>query len=482
MREKMLFAALCIYYNRHYLSKYSIIQYLKRIPYIRKKITESEVSLEKSLETQNKNINHLPQEGLKSKDILEWFDSLEKPSSKKISGVVYYDEEEHYKLLFEVFKKYSLTNPLHPDIFPNIREMEIDIINIARDMFKGPSSVCGNVTSGGTESILLACYTYREWARKEYGITRPNIVAFTSVHPAFDKACHYFGIKLYKVSSLFWMKRYMNHNTICVVASAPTYGYGVVDPINELSSYCAYWNTPLHVDCCMGGFLMPFLNNNPVHFFNKGITSISADTHKYGNTFKGSSILLFRNYKFKQHQHFVKTDWEGGIYATPTLLGSKSGAMIATSWASMLSMGVNGYRKIAVKIQTSLKKIKEAFKNNEDINIMGNPTINIIAFSSKTLDIYKIVSKMGDWNLSIMTNPASFHFCITSLHSEGTITKFISDLKNAITIVKANPNSKLSGTLAVYGSATKIENSIFTYDVVNQYVGLLSSSKRLICK
>lgn len=478
MREKMLFMATLLYYNRHYLSKYSIVNYLKKIPYVKKKLEESEIELENSLQTQCSNINNLPATGMKQKDILEWYDNKE--DLNYVSGVIYYNNEKHYDFLFKIFKKYAFTNPLHPDIFPTIREMEIDIINMTINMFAGPKTACGNVTSGGTESILLACYTYREWARKEYGITNPNIVAFNSVHPAFDKACHYFGIKLYKVSSLFWMKCYVNRNTICVIGSAPTYGYGVVDPINELSSFCNYWNIPLHIDCCMGGFLMPFLQNNPVTFYNKGITSISADSHKYGNTFKGSSILLFRSFKYKKHQHFVKTDWEGGIYATPTLLGSKSGAMIATTWASMLSLGFDGYKNIARQIQNKLVRIKNEFQNNDDIQILGNPTINIIAFTSKNLDIYKIVSKMPDWKLSIMTNPASFHLCITSLHTEGGINKFIDDLKNAIILVKGNPNSKLSGTLAIYGSSAKVENSIFIDDVINQYVALLTSKKRLI--
>ena len=477
MHEKILFVGALIYCTQHYFSRYNIMKYLRKIPFIRKEITASEKALEKSLDSSYNNITFLPEKGIEHSKLLEWFDSMENKPHKHISGVVYYNNEKHLSLLFEMFKKYALSNPLHPDIFPDVREMEIDIINMASSMFRGSSKVCGNVTSGGTESILLACYTYREWGRKEYGITRPNIISFTSVHPAFDKACHYFGIKLYKVKSLFWMKRLLNHNTICVVASAPTYGYGVVDPIDEISEHCAYWKTPVHVDCCMGGFLMPFLKENPVHFENRGITSISADTHKYGNTIKGSSILLFREYKYKQHQHFVKTDWEGGIYTTPTILGSKPGALVATSWASMLSIGADGYREIAAKIQENLNRIKNSFENNKYIDILGDPSINIIAFGSKKLDIYKIVNEMKDWNLSVMTNPPSFHFCITSLHNGDDINKFIHDLEKAIENVRLTPGLKLTGTLAVYGSSAKIENSFFTHHVVNQYTALLSSKK-----
>ena len=476
MRTQIFAAALFIYYNRHYLSKYSIKEYLKRIPYVNKKITAISSSLQESMDTKYQNIKSLPFTPTNLNEAIEKLDIVKSNQRiDRISGIVYHQDKEHYDDLFKVFEKYAFTNPLHPDIFPEVREMEIDIVQIVSELFSGDDKVCGNVTSGGTESILLACYTYREWGRKEWGITRPNIIAFNSVHPAFDKACHYFGIRLIKVSSLLWMKLFINPNTICVVGSAPTYGYGIVDPIKEISDYCLYRKVPLHVDCCMGGFLMPFLENNPVHFLNKGIVSISADTHKYGNSFKGSSVLLFKNFSYKKHQHFVKTDWEGGMYATPTILGSKSGALIATTWASLLRTGKNKYFFMATSIQKHLEKIKNSFKDNKDITIIGNPTVNIIAFSSKTLNIYQIVSKMEEWNLSVLTNPPAFHFCITSVHTEGTINKFIHDLQTAIMMSKANPNEKLGGTLAIYGSATKIENSMFTEDVVNEYVGLLSN-------
>ena len=475
MRTQYLIAAFLLYYNRHYFSKYSLKEYLKRVPFVHSKLLSISLSLQNSMQTKYNNIRTLPSTPMNIDDAMQKLEVVKSRQEKeKISGVIYHADQTHYADLFNVFKRYALTNPLHPDVFPEIREMEIDIIQMVRELFKGDQGVCGNVTSGGTESILLACYTYREWARKEWGITSPNIVAFKSVHPAFDKACHYFGIKLIKVSSLFWMKMYINRNTICAVGSAPTYGYGTVDPIQEMADHCLVRQVPLHIDCCMGGFLMPFLKNNPVKFSTEGITSISADTHKYGNTFKGSSVLLFRNFYYKKHQHFVKTDWEGGMYATPTILGSKSGALIATTWASLLRTGSMNYSSMANQIQEHLLNIYDVFKNHPDLNILGEPCVNIIAFSSSTLDIYRIVEEMKDWNLSVLTNPPAFHFCITSVHTKEVIHKFIEDLQNAVTEVKNNPRKELEGTLAIYGSATKIENSIFTDDVVSNYVGLLS--------
>lgn len=483
MRDSTLLAMILLYYNRRYFSWYSIKKYLAYIPYVREKLLKTYISLQQSVQIPNYNsIQNIPIFGLSEDDVMNRLDKMNEYKdtyeNSKISGIVYCDDKHHKEKLMRLFSRYALSNPLHPDIFPEIRGMEIDIVSMVSNMFDGSKNTCGNVTSGGTESILLACYTYREYSKKEYGITSPNIVAFKSVHPAFDKACHYFGIELIKKESWTKMKWSMNRNTICVIGSAPTYAYGIVDPIKEMAEYCHYKKVGFHVDCCMGGFLMPFLENNPVTFKNQGITSISADTHKYGNCFKGSSVLLFSHPSIKKHQHFVKTDWEGGMYATPTLLGSKSGALIASTWGSLIYTGTKKYRQIAETIQKHVRKIVGVFGNekNKNIQVIGNPDVNIVAFSSNTLDIYKIVAEMKNkgWDLSVLTNPAAFHFCITSVHSEKIITSFIIDIHNSVETVINNPEKELSGTLAIYGSSAKIENSIFTEDVVNEYVGLLS--------
>ncbi len=474
-------AAFLMLYGKKYFTWYFVKSLLMKFPFVQKKLLLNANSLEESLRTDYTNLEKLPPTGLSLREVLEKTDSVidKEKNQSHVSGIIYSNDEHHLNNMTAVFRKYATSNPLHPDIFPEVREMEIDIINITSHMFKGDHNVCGNVTSGGTESILLAMYTYREWGRKKFGITRPNIVAFHSVHPAFEKACHYFGISLRKVSSLTFMKLRIDWNTICIIASAPTYAYGITDPIEDIANHCVFRNVPLHVDCCMGGFLIPFLANNNINFELNGITSISADSHKYGNCFKGSSVLLFKNWHFKQHQHFIKTDWEGGMYATPTLLGSKSGALIAATWASLLLTGERKFTTIANTIKDNLSKIKDAFKNDDDIEIIGDPQVNIIAFKSKspTFDIYKVVQNMPKWDLSVLTNPPAFHFCITSVHTEVIINDFIKDLSNAIKNVKENPNSELEGTLAIYGSSAKIENSLFTVDVVNQYIGLLSSKR-----
>ena len=170
--------------------------------------------------------------------------------------------------------------------------MEIDIINICKSLYKGKNAV-GNITSGGTESILLSCLTYRDFCKENRNIVNPNIIGFNTIHPAFDKACHYFGINLIKVNNIEEMEKTMDSNTICIVGSAPDYPYGLIDPIKELNKLALRYNTNFHIDACMGGFLLPFLDEfSYINFNLEGVTSISMDTHKYGYAPKGSSVLL----------------------------------------------------------------------------------------------------------------------------------------------------------------------------------------------
>jgi sphinganine-1-phosphate aldolase len=471
-----LYLTIFITANRHYFSKYYLKKLLILLPYVRNKINAIKKDIANGMISKYQHFNRLPIEGLTEIQLNTKINTMKSSESKNLSGVIYNNDKEHNKRLLKIFERYMKTNPLHADTFPEIRIMEADIISMTSGMFKGDVITCGNVTTGGTESILLACYTYREYCRNEYGITRPNIVAFNSVHPAFDKACHMFGISLRKADSFWKLKWLTDWNTICMIGSAPTYAYGIIDPISEMAKYCYKKNIPLHIDCCMGGFLLPFLNDNPVSFESKGITSISADTHKYGNCFKGSSVLLFSNPLIKRHQHFIKTDWEGGMYATPTIMGSKSGALIATTWASLLYMGEDKFTKIANEIRRLLRIIKDHYTNNKYIKIIGNPDVNIIAFESGTVPIYSVINQMKTWDLSIMANPPSFHLCITSVHTEENIVSFIQELDQAIQNVLLKPDEKLEGTLAIYGSATKVENSIFTEDVVNDYLHLLSTA------
>ena len=458
---------------------------LNLIPYIKKIINDKFYSTTLTLENKS-NYNHykqLPHEETKYSVINNKFNDISIKQNSKISGIIYSDTI-YNESIQKIYNKYIKTNPLHPDIFPEIKLMEIDIINICRCLYKGDNKCCGNITSGGTESILLACVTYRDYCKSIKNIIKPNIIGFNTIHPAFDKACHYFNIKLIKVDTIQNMKKTINSNTICIVGSAPDYSYGLIDPILEMSNLALKYNTNFHLDACMGGLLIPFITKfNYINFNIIGITSISMDTHKYGFSPKGTSVLLFRNYKIKKYQHFINKDWCGGIYASPTMLGSKSGGIIASTWASLLLRGKNNYIRSSKNINDNLYYIKDQYKNskiNEYLEIIGNPQLNIIAFKSEILNIYSVINKMSkmDWHLSIMQNPPAFHFCITEVHSSEICKTFIEDLEKCVLevyndeIIDKN-KTPLDSTLSIYGS-DNIKKGIFVEEIIHNYIFLLS--------
>ena len=487
-----LFTKLLFYIKRRFPK--NIASFLLSIPLLNRKIKseikKSTLSLEEGFLNNYNNFLELPEKSFNEEELNGTINSMTpfKGEIEQISGVVYHGGKEHIDKLIKIYHKFSLSNPLHPDLFPEVKNMEIDLINMVSSLFKGGKDCCGNVTYGGTESLLLTCVTYRDYYKDKYGISNPNIVAPLSIHPAVDKACHYFGIKLIKVplykntgtSRICDIRKYINSNTILLIGSAPSYPHGIIDPISEMGELAYNKGISFHIDCCMGGFLVPFVEKyNYINFNLKGVTSISMDTHKYGYSLKGSSILLFKSHEHKKYQHFINNYWNGGIYASPTMMGSKSGGLIAVTWASLLYFGKSNFIEYANIIRNNLNYIKNEFANNDLINIIGEPDLNIIAFSSQKLNIYNIISEMKDknWKLSILQNPDAFHMCITKLHTKEICEKFCTDLKDSIEIVKNNKSGELKGTLAIYGSSKGLDKSIFMNEVINDFIFLLSRKK-----
>mgnify|MGYP000521873818 CR=1 FL=1 len=477
-------------------------KYLMKIPILRDRIyseiKKNTKGLEIDLNTDYLNYTELPEHSYSNDELQAQIKNMKsyQKDKKKISGIIYHGELEHLDKLGKIFNQFVTSNPLHPDIFPEIREMEIDIINMTKHMYKGDNECCGNLTYGGTESLLLACLTYRDYFKEEKGITKPNIVCFNTVHPAIDKAGHYFNIEIRKVNvkthsntgSVNNIKKMVNNNTILIIGSAPSYPHGIIDPIIEMSNLALERKVGFHLDACMGGFLLPFLDNFTEINFKEcpGITSISLDTHKYGYSLKGSSVLLIKSWKYKKYQHFIQKDWNGGIYATPTMMGSKSGALIASTWASMLYTGKNEYTRIAKQIQDNVNLIKDTFSNNNIVSIVGEPNLNIIGMKCRDnnkwdINIYHIIEKMKEkeWNLTIMQKPASFHFCLTKLHTIEICQKFIQDLKDSINKLKnENKNERhLTGSVALYGSSQGVKEGLFIEEVIHDFLFLLTRNK-----
>ena len=287
----------------------------------------------------------------------------------------------------DVSKNYLFQNPLHFDLFPSVAQIEAEVISMVADLYNGNEATCGLCTSGGTESIMLAMLAYREQGRKR-GITEPEIVMPVTAHAAFSKAAFYYGMRT-KCAPVDprtgavdprKMKSLINSNTVCVVGSMPNYPYGTYDPIEEIGELARKYNIGYHVDCCLGGFLVPFAKDCGIKlpcfdFSNPNVTSISIDPHKYGVAPKGLSVVLFKNRDLRAGCIFSITTWPGGIYATPTHAGSRGGAPSVGGWVSMLHYGKEGYKKIANEIMHGVKKAGEELKKIPDIQVVGDPCV-----------------------------------------------------------------------------------------------------------
>jgi glutamate/tyrosine decarboxylase-like PLP-dependent enzyme len=276
-----------------------------------------------------------------------------------VSGAVYHGDTAHIDFLNQVYALHSQTNPLHADVWPSISKYEAEIVAMTAGMLGGDKAgeeICGTLSSGGTESIMLAMKTYRDRARAERGIRRPEMVVPITAHAAFDKAAQYFGIKMVRIpvdqdyrADIRAAARAITRRTVVVVGSAPSFPHGMVDPIAELSELARQRGIGFHTDACLGGFVLPWAADlgypvPPFDFQLPGVTSISADTHKYGYAAKGTSVILYRGPELRRHQYFTITDWPGGLYFSPSFAGSRPGALSAACWAAMVRIGQKGYQ------------------------------------------------------------------------------------------------------------------------------------------
>ncbi len=399
--------------------------------------------------------------------------------SGKCSGTIYCGDREHYGFMNEVFGLFAHVNALQRDMCPSQTRFEGEIIAMALDlMHAGVVEDCepaGLVTTGGTGSICHAVLAYREQAHASRPGGRFNLVKPETAHPAFDKACHLFGVELRKVpvDSLTMqvdparVAEQVDDETICVIGSACNYGYGTIDPIDELAELCVARRTGLHVDACLGGFILPFGEElgypiAPFDFRLPGVTSISADTHKYGYAFKGTSTLLFRDRALRNGQYFFLTDWSGGKYCSPGIEGSRSGGLIAATWAAMVQLGREGYRRHAAEIFATAEQMTAAVASHPELALMGRPTF-LFSFGSDAFDIYHVNDFMAGrgWRLNGQQYPNAVHMAVTRPQTRpGVAQAFADDLAEAVayaTEQEAAGASPSSG--AIYGGVAGGWNS-----------------------
>uniref|UniRef100_A0AAR5PMB4 sphinganine-1-phosphate aldolase n=2 Tax=Dendroctonus ponderosae TaxID=77166 RepID=A0AAR5PMB4_DENPD len=402
------------------------------------------------------------------------------------SGAVYIHNPALQQLVADVFQISSYTNPLHPDLFPGVCKMEAEVVRMVCTLFHGDEQSCGTMTTGGTESIMMACKAYRDYAREARGIRRPEMVLPATAHSGFDKAGLYLNIRLRHVPidpttcqvDLQAMRRAINRNTVMLVGSAPNFPYGTIDNIFEIANMGTKYNIPVHVDSCLGGLLTVFMDRAgyppPVTDFRlQGVTSISADTHKYGFAPKGTSVIMYRAPKYRHHQYTVTTDWVGGVYGSPTVNGSRSGGNIATCWAALLYHGLEGYVSATKDIIYTARFIEKGLRRMKGIYIFGQPATSVIALGSDDFDIYRLADalhKLG-WNLNTLQYPPGLHLCVTLMHTKpGLAQKFLDDTKDSLAEILKDPAVPVQGRMALYGTAQKLPDRSIVGDITRFFI------------
>ncbi len=389
--------------------------------------------------------------------------------SGKCSGTMYCGDHEHYEFMNQAFGLFAHVNALQRDMCPSATKFEAEILAMVLDLMHAEAvddgKPAGLVTTGGTGSILHAVLAYREHARATRNVRRPNLIKPETAHPAFDKACHLFDIEVRRAPvdhlttqvDVGWVRDMIDDQTIALVGSACNYGYGTIDPIEELADAASSAGVGLHVDACLGGFILPFGRelgyDIPVFDFRiPGVTSISADTHKYGYAFKGSSTVLFRDKSLRNAQYFYLTDWSGGKYCSPGIEGSRSAGLLAATWAAMVSLGKEGYMRYAEKIFATSKAMQEAVRSHPELRILGTPTF-LFSFTSDEFDVYHVNDFMRQrgWRFNGQQYPNALHMAVTRPQTQpGVVESFASDLSEAVAYAKENAGNPAASS-AIYG-------------------------------
>ena len=389
----------------------------------------------------------------------------------KCSGTMYCGDHDHYAFLTQAFGLFAHVNALQRDMCPSATKFEGEIIAMALDLFRADAVTDGEpaglVTSGGTGSILHAVLAYREHARDTRGVTRPNLVKPETAHPAFDKACHLFGIepRIARIDPettqvvVDQVADLIDDETIAIVGSATNYGYGTIDDIAALGQLALDRGVGLHVDACLGGFILPFGQelgyDIPLFDFRvPGVTSISADTHKYGYAFKGTSTVLFRDKALRNSQYFSVPGWSGGKYMSPGMEGSRSGGLLAATWASMVHLGRAGYRRYAEQIFATAEAMQAAVRSHPELVILGSPTF-CFSFRSDDFDIYHVMDAMRPkgWRFNGQQYPNAIHMAVTRPQTQpGVVEAFAADLAEAVATAKErHAAGETPFSAAIYG-------------------------------
>ena len=413
----------------------------------------------------------LPETGEARAKILAQLESMARTEDEtwetgQCSGTMYCGDHDHYNFMNEAFAKFSHVNALQRDMCPSATKFEAEIIAMTLDLLGAESLATtpgGLVTSGGTGSITHAVLAYREASTAR--THQPNIIKPETAHPAFAKAGHLLGVEVRVAPvdpvttqvDLEWVESHIDADTVALIGSACNYGYGTIDPIEELGELALKHGTGLHVDGCLGGFLLPFgrelgYDIALFDFSVPGVTTISADTHKYGYALKGTSVLCFADYHLRDSQYFYQTDWTGGKYCSPGMDGSRSGGLLAATWAAMVSLGREGYRHYARAIFETSTRMQAEVRRHAELRLIGQPSF-LFSFRSEEFDVYHVNDflRTRGWRLNGQQYPNALHMAVTRPQTQpGVVERWARDLADAVSHAKTHADEPAKSS-AIYG-------------------------------
>jgi sphinganine-1-phosphate aldolase len=362
--------------------------------------------------------------------------------------LAYFAGHETHDLAARVFGSFMTDNALNTDAFPSLRRIQAEVVEIVAGWLGAGPGAAGFMTSGGTESILLAVKAARERGKAERGVRAPNIVLPASAHAAFEKGAYYFGVASRRVpvcddwrADVEAMAEAIDDDTVLVVGSAPQYPQGVIDPIEEIAALAADRDINCHVDACMGGVTLPYLARlghdiPPWNFGVDGVTSMSVDLHKFGYTGKGASVLLHRDKRLRSYQTFVTDNWLGGLYGSSGVLGTKSGAPMAAAWAVMHHLGDDGYLRLTAQARRATEALAAAITAMPELTLRAEPDTMLIAFGAvdpAQLNVFAVADALWrrGWYVDRQGPPDSLHCTVNAVH-DGLIPDFVAELRAAI--------------------------------------------------
>ncbi len=422
----------------------------------------------------------MPEKGRSRDQILESLRDYRKADidwrEGKVFGYIFHVNDEAEKLVEEAVNMYLWENALDPTLFKSLLRMETEIVSMAAAHLQGDENVSGSFTSGGTESVMLAVKTARDWARKEKGIAEPEMILPITAHPCFHKAAHYFDIKAHILPvdpktfkpRIEDYQKAMNANTALLVGSAPSYAHGVVDPIAEIAALAQENGILMHVDGCIGGFMLPYFRKlgadvTPFDFSVPGVTSMSMDLHKYAFAAKGASVVLYRTNALRKHQLFAWSNWTGYTLINPTIQSSKSGGPLAGAWAVLNFLGEEGYLEAARNMKEATDQYIAGINGMKDFYILGEPEMSLVATASDTLNIFEVCDELAQRGWHVQPQPGvdglkeNFHITIMPQHVPN-IDQLLKDIAEVAELVRGRQPSELVATMKGMLGAMKPED------------------------